>query len=54
MAASEKNTPSIDLVEIVEKMGGAGRIRQDFRNFSHRIERLDARRDELKKRYPDK
>ena len=54
MAVSESNTSSIDFAEIVEKMGGAERIREDICNFSRRIERLDERRDELKKRYPDK
>ncbi len=38
MVVSESNAPSIDLAEIVEKMGGAERIRQDIRNFSRRIE----------------
>ena len=54
MAASEKNVPSIDFAEIVEKMGGAESIRDGLRNSSHRIERMDARRDELKELYPDK
>ena len=54
MAISERNATSIDLAEIVEKMGGAENIREDFRRFSRRTERMDARLGELKERYPDK
>ena len=54
MTIPEKNAPSIDFAEIVEKMGGAETIREGLRDFSRRIERMDARRDELKELYPDK
>ena len=54
MTIPEKNAPSIDFAEIVEKMGGSETIREGLRDFSRRIERMDARRGELKELYPDK
>ncbi len=54
MAIADRNTPPIDLTEIVEKMGGAERIREDLRRFSRRVDLMDARRAELMELYPDK
>ena len=54
MTIREKNAPSIDFAEIVEKMGGLETIRNDLRDFSRRTERMDARYAELKELYPDK
>ena len=54
MSVAEKNTPPINLMEVVEKLGGAERIREDLQRSSHRSRRMDARRAELEELYPDK
>ena len=54
MTVSEKKAPSVDLAQIVEKMGGTESIRDGLRDSSRRIQRMDAKRDELKELYPDK
>ena len=54
MSVAEKNTPPINLMEVVEKLGGAERIREDLRRSSHRSMQMDARKAELEELYPDR